>query len=625
MEEKDFSMLNSYFQMYRRLNDIHSTVEEFENFKKWSELEPSVHQLFDVFEKFYSELDAELVSQGIKDDVLKHDFDPKTLTNPTPILNIINNSMLNKSTMGSFLGALGSSWGKQKLAFNNLILHYEMMKIAEEHKNDPDYGKQACETLEQFLEQYNLNMGSLTELINSGNSRVEQGQLDISNKLVGIITDLGKIFRKTKDIPSITSTVSRISTLLKDVKTDTAKVDDAITKLGTVIEKLGAMQEVLKTINDSIAGLGTGFEKSLALLKTSMLEDLKKMFNEELKGPLLEDFKSILVESMKSLLDTELKGPMLDEIKRFMRDEFREELLQEINNLLDKREEERRMARGSFKNWINKHWPKVVAGAVGLTLFFTAGHGLASSIVRGNRLDEREKAIAAYYETINGEGSAEGKTYEELWEFVQSIEKEGHSQEQVDKMNAYDQAITDYNGLMDELKAKFEEFNGEGSAEGKTIEELFAGIKVTEKEAETYVSEIAALYDALIGGDAEEIEQMLAELEGISVKTQEDESKIAGYDGLVGGIAETYTQVTGLDSTGVTPDAMLDAIVGAISTGDELTGRTILLALYSNITNKDGSSMSDDELIAWATSCGLIGDVTLEPESNPDVYVPENE
>lgn len=626
MNEKDIAKINSYFQMYRRLDSLHASEEDFKKFKEWAESEigSPVNQIFNVFETFYSLLDQELVSQGIKEEVLKDDFDPKSLSNPAPIMGIIETHMLSNITMGSFLGALGSSWGKQKLAFNNLMLNYELLALTEKYKDNPEFGSQISETIQQFLLKYNEDMGTLTSLINGRADKVDEKQIQISDKLVEVVTKLGNIFDNTKDVPALVSSVAQISEMLKEVKTDPAKVNEALEKLNTALEKLGAIQEILKTINEKVGSLGTDFERALEVFKGVLVQELKKIFNDELKGPLLDEIKAILVEEVKKLLNEELKGPMLDELKRFMLNDFRDELLESFNELLDRREEERRMARGSFKSWINKHWPKVVVGTVGLGLFLTAGHGMTTSIMRGDELDENHEIAVGVYEMYYGEGSAANMSYEDIMSALGAINQEKHSQEEVDKIAAHDKAVADYESLMGKLAAEYEKVNGEGSSKDKTIEELLEGIMVSGGNIQSYESEIAMLYDTLIGGNADNLADMIAELKAIEVKTAGDAATIENYESLVAGIAETYTEVTGLDATGVTPEAMLDAIVGAIASTDEVSGRSILLALYSNITNKDGSSMSNDELVAWATSCGLIGDVTLEPENNPDVYMPEN-
>ncbi|MBE5755983.1 MAG: hypothetical protein E7341_04860 [Clostridiales bacterium] len=639
MEEKDRKMLASYFLMYRELDKYHSDAEEFEQFKSWVALDANIQRMFDAFEEFYTKLDAELQTQGIKDAVLDSKFDPATLANPDSITAVIDDTLGSKKAGGTFLSALGGNWGKQRLAFNNIGLHYQILQLAEGHKDDPDNGAKLIGMLEGFLITYNEEMGSLSDLLNGRADKIDENQVEISNKLVEISTQLGKVFRKTKDLPALTSTVSNIRTMLKEVKKDSSKVNEALDKLGSVLIKLDSIQGIINTISADVSGLGSNFETKLEAFKLMLLQELKKMFNDELKGPLLEDFKGILVENIKDLFNSELKGPMLEEFKKFMLEEFGEELkkilgesnddlLERFNNLLEEREKKKMSKFGTF---LKKNWERVTAGVVVLGLGLTMGHFIAVSSNRSGELADLQSEAYAIYETYYGEGSAADMTLEEVIAALKSLETEKHSDEDESKIAGYDQAIADkdqavanYNELMGKLSAEYEKTNGEGTAEGKTIEELLAGIAKDGGNIQTYEAEIVDLYDTLFpDGDAQNLEEMLAELNGASIKTEEDEAKIAEYDEVVSAIASTYTEVTGGDPTGLSVDDMLNAIAAAIeNAGDTMYGRAIMLKLYENVMHESGEQYSDEELYKWVCQFYDLDETYIENDGL-DSYEPE--
>ena len=616
MEERDIKMIASYFLMYRELEKYHLDTEEFEQFKSWVALDANTQKMFDAFEEFYTKLDAELQGQGIKDAVLNPTFDPATLAKPDPIIAVINDTLASKKAGGTFLSALGGNWGKQRLAFNNIGLHYQILQLAEEHKGDPENGAKLVKMLEDFLVTYNTQMGSLTDLLNGRVDKVDEKHVEISDKLVGIASQLDKVFRKTEDLPTLISTVGKIDTMLIEMKKDASKVNDALDKLGVVLEKLGIMQGLLETISSGVSGLGDTFGSKLDVFKLMLLQEFKKLFTEELKGPLLEEFKGILIENIKTLFNTELKGPVLEEFKKFMKEEFGEELksmlaesnddlLERINELLNEREKKK---MGKVRNFfdrlgtgIKNNWERILSWGLVGALSLTAGHFIASSVISDKEYDAFLGETYAIYETYYGEGSTEGKTVEEIIEGLKNIETEKHTKEDEDKIAGYTDKENMYNDLMGKLTAEYEKTNGEGSAEGKTIEELLAGIAKDGGDVASYAEEIVALYDKLFPeGEAQTIDEMLEALNGVTIMTDEDAEKVADYNEIVEGISATYVEVTGGDPTGLTVEAMLDAIASAIeNAGDTVYGRAIMLQLYENVMHESGESLSDEELYQW--------------------------
>ena len=541
MEEKDLKMITSYFQIYRQLEKRHANAAEFEQFKAWAEIETGVHAIFEAFEDFYSKLDAELQTQGIKDAVLVETFDPATLANPGPIIDVMKTTIASKEAGGKFLGSLGGNWSRQRLALNNIEMHYDMMKLAEKYKDDPDY--KILDILEQFVITYNSSMGSLTDLINSRFDRVDEKHVEISDKLIKLVGDVATITEKTKDVPLLVETVQNLTETVKGVAENAEKVNQVLDILGKVQTSIDA-----------------------------------------LKGEIVHDVGASIDEKLEA---------------------FRSALLEDIRDLLDEREKKKMSKFGTF---IKKNWERVTAGAVIIGLGLTMGHFIAASANRSGDLAELQSEAYAIYEMYYGEGSAADMTLEEVIAGLKGLQTEQHSQDDMDKIAGYDQAVADkeaaeakYNELMGKLSAEYEKTNGQGSAEGKTIEELLAGIAKDGGNVQTYEPEIVALYDTLFpNGDAQTLEEMLEELNGASIKTEEDEAKIAEYDEVVSAIASTYTEVTGGDPTGLSVDAMLDAISAAIqNAGDTVYGRAIMLQLYQNVMHESGEQYSDEELYQW--------------------------
>ena len=541
MEEKDLKMITSYFQIYRQLEKRHANAAEFEQFKAWAEIETGVHAIFEAFEDFYSKLDAELQTQGIKDAVLVETFDPATLANPGPIIDVMKTTIASKEAGGKFLGSLGGNWSRQRLALNNIEMHYDMMKLAEKYKDDPDY--KILDILEQFVITYNSSMGSLTDLINARFDRVDEKHVEISDKLIKLVGDVATITEKTKDVPLLVETVQNLTETVKGVAENAEKVNQVLDILGKVQTSIDA-----------------------------------------LKGEIVHDVGASIDEKLEA---------------------FRSALLEDIRDLLDEREKKKMSKFGTF---IKKNWERVTAGAVIIGLGLTMGHFIAVSANRSGDLAELQNEAYAIYEMYYGEGSAADMTLEEVIAGLKGLQTEQHSQDDMDKIAGYDQAVADkeaaeakYNELMGKLSAEYEKTNGQGSAEGKTIEELLAGIAKDGGNVQTYEPEIVALYDTLFpNGDAQTLEEMLEELNGASIKTEEDEAKIAEYDEVVSAIASTYTEVTGGDPTGLSVDAMLDAISAAIqNAGDTVYGRAIMLQLYQNVMHESGEQYSDEELYQW--------------------------
>lgn len=541
MEAKEIKMLTNYFQIYRQLNNRHADAAEFEKFKAWAEIETGVHAIFEAFEDFYTKLDGELQSQGIKDAVLDESFDPATLANPQPIIDVVKSTIASKEAGGKFLGSLGGNWSRQRLALNNIDLHYNMMQLAEKYKDNPEY--KILEVLEGFIITYNESMGSLTDLMNSRFDRVDEKHVEISDKLTQLVGDVATITEKTKDVPLLIETVNNLTETVKGVAENAEKVNQAL-------EILGKIQGSIDTLKDDIVrDVGTSIDEKLAAFKVALLE--------------------------------------------------------EIRNLLDEREKKK---MSKFGNFLKKNWERVTAGAVILGLGLGMGHFIAVSSNRSGDLAELQNEAYAIYETYYGEGSAADMSLEDVLAALKGLQTEQHSQDDMDKIAGYDQAVADkeaaetkYNELMGKLSAEYEKTNGQGSAEGKSIEELLAGIAKDGGNIQTYEAEIVALYDTLFpNGDAQNLEEMLAELNGASIKTEEDEVKIAEYDEVVSAIASTYTEVTGGDPTGLSVDAMLDAIAAAIqNAGDTVYGRAIMLQLYQNVMHESGEQYSDEELYKW--------------------------
>lgn len=534
MEEKELKMITNYFQIYRQLNNRHADAAEFEKFKSWAEIETGVHAIFEAFEDFYSKLDAELQAQGIKDAVLDESFDPATLANPGPIVDVIKTTVASKEAGGKFLGSLGGNWSRQRLALNNIDLHYDMMRLAEKYKDNPDH--KILEVLEGFIVTYNTSMGGLTDLINSRFDRVDEKHVEISDKLIQLVGDVAAITEKTKDVPLLVDTVKNLTETVKGVAENAEKVNQ-------VLEVLGKIQGSLDTIKgDIVRDVGASIDEKLAAFRAALLED--------------------------------------------------------INNLLNEREKKK---MSKFGNFLKKNWERVTAGAVILGLGLGMGHFIAASSNRSGEYAELQSEAYAIYETYYGEGSAADMSLEDVLAALKNLDAEKHTQEDIDKIAGYDQAVANYNELMGKLTAEYEKTNGAGTAEGKTIEELLAGIAKDGGDIKTYEAEIVALYDTLFpNGTAQNLEEMLAELNGASIKTEEDEAKIAEYDEVVAAIASTYTQVTGGDPTGLTVDAMLDAIAAAIqNAGDTVYGRAIMLQLYQNVMHESGEQYTDEELYQW--------------------------
>jgi len=562
VEEKDRKMLENYFQIYRQIDAQHANAEDFEKFKAWAELETGVHAIFEAFEDFYSKLDTELQSQGVKEAVLAEDFDVATLTNPGPIVDVVKNTIASKAADGKFLGSLGGNWSRQKLAYNNIMLHYDVLKLAEQLEDRPE----EQELLVEFIKQYNENMGSLNDLLEKRFDKVDRKYVKLSDKITKVIKRISSMSDKVKDVPELVEMVKLIS--------------GNIDKIAENADKIQAVLDLLDKVNGK-----------------------------------LDTLKDEMVSGVDARLETRLA-------------DFRKDLLEDIKNLLDERERKKMSKFGTF---LKKNWERVTAGVVVLGLGLTMGHFIAVSSNRSGELADLQSEAYAIYETYYGEGSAADMTLEEVIAALKSLETEKHSDEDESKIAGYDQAIADkdqavanYNELMGKLSAEYEKTNGEGTAEGKTIEELLAGIAKDGGNIQTYEAEIVDLYDTLFpDGDAQNLEEMLAELNGASIKTEEDEAKIAEYDEVVSAIASTYTEVTGGDPTGLSVDDMLNAIAAAIeNAGDTMYGRAIMLKLYENVMHESGEQYSDEELYKWVCQFYDLDETYIENDGL-DSYEPE--
>ena len=562
MEEKDRKMLENYFQIYRQIDAQHANAEDFEKFKAWAELETGVHAIFEAFEDFYSKLDTELQSQGVKEAVLAEDFDVATLTNPGPIVDVVKNTIASKAADGKFLGSLGGNWSRQKLAYNNIMLHYDVLKLAEQLEDRPE----EQELLVEFIKQYNENMGSLNDLLEKRFDKVDRKYVKLSDKITKVIKRISSMSDKVKDVPELVEMVKLIS--------------GNIDKIAENADKIQAVLDLLDKVNGK-----------------------------------LDTLKDEMVSGVDARLETRLA-------------DFRKDLLEDIKKLLEEREKKKMSKFGTF---LKKNWERVTAGVVVLGLGLTMGHFIAVSSNRSGELADLQSEAYAIYETYYGEGSAADMSLEEVIAALKSLETEKHSDEDESKIAGYDQAIADkdqavanYNELMGKLSAEYEKTNGQGSAEGKTIEELLAGIAKDGGNIQTYEAEIVDLYDTLFpDGDAQNLEEMLAELNGASVKTEEDEAKIAEYDEVVSAIASTYTEVTGGDPTGLSVDDMLNAIAAAIeNAGDTMYGRAIMLKLYENVMHESGEQYSDEELYKWVCQFYDLDETYIENDGL-DSYEPE--
>lgn len=564
MEEKNIKLLNNYFEIFRQIDEQHVNAEDFEKFKAWAEIEPHVHAIFEVFEDFYQKMNAELTTQGIKDSVMAEGFDPATLANPQPILDIVNSTVASKSADGKFLGSLAGNWAKQKLAYNNITLHYDVLKLTEQLNERPD----EQELLVDFIKQYNENMGSLTDLVERRFDKVDKKFVKLSDKITKVIKRISSMSDKVKDVPELVDMVRMLSGTVDNVAENAEKIQLTLDALGRI-------------------------ESRLETLKTEMVDGVDARFETRLG-------------------------------------DFKKELLEEIKNLLDEREKEKMAGKGSsfITNaglFFKRHWFKITSLGLALGMGLGMGHFIAATNNRDNTIAAQYEDVAAIYEMYNGEGSADGLSFEQLMEGLKGIEGEQHSQEDIDKIAGYDQAVADYANLMGELQEEYEAIHGEGSSEGKTLDQLLEGLVKEGGEVTTYEQEIVALYDKLFPeGTAQNLGEMLEELNGVTLKTEEDAAKIAEYDALIAEIGETYKEVTGSDPTGVTVQDMLDAIVAAIQSKGEASpyGRNIMLKLYSRIMNESGESLSDEELYNWLCELYELGDVYIENDGS-DTYQPE--
>ena len=586
MEEKDVKLLTNYLQIFRELEAQHANVDEFNKFKSWAELEVNVHAIFEVFEEFYQQLNTELTNQGIKDAVLAEDFDPKTLTNPEPIINIVKNTMTTKVAEGKFLGSLAGNWAKQRLAYNNITLHYEVFRLAEQLQDKPDDQS----VLIAFIEQYNENMGNLNDLLNKRFDKVDRKYVKLSEKITKVIKRISSMADKVKDVPDLVAMVKLLTGKIETVAQNTEKIQDVLDALD-------------------------GVEKKLGILKDE------------------------IVDGVDSKLETRLN-------------DFKDELIEEIKKLLDERERKKNMRYGSrFGSFVNAHLPKVVAGVVTIGLGLGMGHFIAANNNRNADIADMHDDAVAIYEMYNGEGSAEGKSWDEIMSALGELGLEQHDQSQIDKMNGYDKVVEDYNqavedyeqamgdynaaiekynGLWGSLTAEFEKINGEGSAEGKNLTELLEGLVKTSGGDVTivnkYEAEIVDLYDKLFPeGEAMTLEEMLGELNDVSIKSAEDEKKIAEYDEAMSAVSSTYTSLTGNTAEGLTVAAMLDEISDMINnSSDTLYGRTIMLQLYSNVMHASGESLSDEELYKFV--CELYDlEATYIENDHSDTFEPSAE
>lgn len=562
-------MLENYFQIYRQIDAQHANAEDFEKFRAWAELETGVHAIFEAFEDFYLKLDTELQSQGVKEAVLVEDFDVATLTNPGPIVDVVKNTIASKAADGKFLGSLGGNWSRQKLAYNNIMLHYDVLKLAEQLEDRPE----EQELLVEFIKQYNENMGSLNDLLEKRFDKVDRKYVKLSDKITKVIKRISSMSDKVKDVPELVEMVKLISGNIDKIAENADKIQAVLDMLDKINGKLDTLKE------EMVSGVDARLEARLADFRKDLLEDIKKLLEEREKNKMG-------------------KG----------RDFF-------VN-------------AGSF---LKKNWDRVVAWGMVLGFGLTAGHFIATSANRSAEYAELQNEAYAIYETYYGEGSAADMSLEDVIAALKGLEAEQHSQEDIDKMAGYDQAVADkdqavanYNELMGKLSAEYEKTNGEGTAEGKTIEELLAGIAKDGGNIQTYEAEIVALYDTLFpDGDAQNLEEMLAELNGASVKTEEDEAKIADYDEVVSAITSTYTEVTGGDPTGLSVDDMLNAIATAIeNAGDTMYGRAIMLKLYENVMHESGEQYSDEELYRWVCQFYDLDETYIENDGL-DSYEPQ--
>lgn len=562
MEEKNIKLLNNYFQIFRQIDEQHANAEDFEKFKAWAEIEPRVHAIFEVFEDFYQKMNAELETQGIKDSVVAEGFDPATLANPQPILDIVNSTVASKTAEGKFLGSLAGNWAKQKLAYNNITLHYDVLKLTEQLNDRPD----EQQLLVDFIKQYNENMGSLTDLIEKRFDKVDRKFVKLSDKITKVIKRISSMSDKVKDVPELVDMVRMLSGTVENIAENAEKIQLTLDALGRIEGRLDTLKD------EMVSGVDAKFEARLG--------------------------------------------------------DFKKELLEEIKKLLEEREKED-MAKKSFITktgaFFKRHWFKITSLGLAISFGLGMGHFIAATNNRDDALAANYENVAGIYEMYYGEGAADGLSFEQLVEGLKGIEGEQHTQEDIDKIAGYDQAVADYASLMGELQEEYEAIHGEGSAEGKTIDQLLEGLVRDGGEVTTYEQEIVALYDKLFpDGTAQNLGEMLEELNGVELKTQEDADKIAEYDALVSEIGATYQEVTGSDPTGVPVQDMLDAIVAAIqSKGDETSyGRDIMLKLYSRIMNESGEALSDEELYNWLCELYELGDVYIENDGS-DTFVPE--
>jgi len=270
VEEKDRKMLENYFQIYRQIDAQHANAEDFEKFKAWAELETGVHAIFEAFEDFYSKLDTELQSQGVKEAVLAEDFDVATLTNPGPIVDVVKNTIASKAADGKFLGSLGGNWSRQKLAYNNIMLHYDVLKLAEQLEDRPE----EQELLVEFFKQYNENMGSLNDLLEKRFDKVDRKYVKLSDKITKVIKRISSMSDKVKDVPELVEMVKLISGNID-------KIAENADKIQAVLDLLDKVNGKLDTLKDEmVSGVDARLETRLADFRKDLLEDIKNLLDE---------------------------------------------------------------------------------------------------------------------------------------------------------------------------------------------------------------------------------------------------------------------------------------------------------------------------------------------------------
>ena len=248
MEEKDRKMLENYFQIYRQIDAQHANAEDFEKFKAWAELETGVHAIFEAFEDFYSKLDTELQSQGVKEAVLAEDFDVATLTNPGPIVDVVKNTIASKAADGKFLGSLGGNWSRQKLAYNNIMLHYDVLKLAEQLEDRPE----EQELLVEFIKQYNENMGSLNDLLEKRFDKVDRKYVKLSDKITKVIKRISSMSDKVKDVPELVEMVKLISGNIDKIAENADKIQAVLDLLDKVNGKLDTLKDEMVSGVDAV-------------------------------------------------------------------------------------------------------------------------------------------------------------------------------------------------------------------------------------------------------------------------------------------------------------------------------------------------------------------------------------